>query len=84
MNDKQSDLEQRVADLTAEIARLRRSVFIGFGVMAILLVVGFLDRDLVLIAATIGIVLWAVMHIGTSFATALSRRHVSQSGRHVA
>jgi len=74
MSGKQTELERRVADLTVEIARLRRSVLIGFIVMGILLVVGFVNRDLVVVVAAIGIALWAVAHIGASLGTAVSRR----------
>lgn len=80
MNVREANLEQRVAYLTSEVARLRRLMSIAFSVMAVLFVAGFVDRDLALIVAGISVVLWAVMLIATSFATALNRRNVSRQG----
>jgi len=40
MNDKQTELERQVANLTAEVTRLRRSIIIGFGLLGVLLFFG--------------------------------------------
>ncbi len=83
MNDKQIELERQVAELTREVTHLRRSMVIGFVLLGVLLVVGFVDRDLLMMAAAIGMVLWAVAYLGDTFASLMSRRLQHKRGRDV-
>ncbi len=83
MNDQQIELERQVAQLTIEVTRLRRSMVIGFIVMGILIVVGFQDRDLVMVVAAIGLVLGGVAYIGDTFASVMSRRAHRKRGHDV-
>jgi hypothetical protein len=73
MSNKQIDLERQIAQLTLEVSRLRRFMVIGFVVLALILVVAFVDRDSVMTVAAIGLFIWGIAYIGNTFANVMSR-----------
>jgi 4-hydroxybenzoate polyprenyltransferase len=84
MNDIQADLEKQVANLTLEVARLRRSMFIGFVVLGTLLAVGFIMPALLWCALALGILVFAVAFIGAFLGTIFSRSPRMKRYDHVA
>lgn len=80
MSDRHTELERQISHLTAEVVRLRRLMVIGFAALGVLLVASFIDRDLPMMIAAIGIVVWALTHLSMSLGGALRsyyrrRRH---------
>lgn len=74
MNERQTELEKQVANLTSEIGRLKRSIRVGLLSLAILFAVIFIAPGMLTIVITIAIVLWAVVYLGATFGSVLSRR----------
>jgi len=83
MSDKQVELEKQVANLTAEVARLRRIILIGFSLLGIFLAFAFFAPGLIFIVFAAGIVLWGVAFIGATLGSALSRRSQRKRSRFV-
>ena len=83
MTDRHTELERQISHLTTEVARLRRLVIIGFAALGVLLVAGVIDRDLPMMIAAIGIVIWALAHLSLSLGGAL-RSYYRRKGHDVA
>ena len=73
MRDRQTELERQVSDLAVEIARLRRLVIICFASVGVILIAGFIDRDLPLMIASIGAVVWALGYLCVTVGSSLHR-----------
>ena len=84
MTDKESELERQIEKLTVAVSRLRKAVAVGFVFTGVLLITGFTNRDLMVVVATVGIVLWALAVIGNSLGTALARRYRKSRGHSTA
>jgi hypothetical protein len=81
MSDEQTELERQIFHLTAEVARLRRSVIFGFAVIGVLIVTGFADQTWGMIVGAIVIVIWAVIlmiHVGISLVSVLRRCYIKR------
>lgn len=74
MNDKTLELERQVAQLSAEVTQLRRVTMLGFAIMAIILLAGFINRDWVMTIIATSLILGAVAYVIYTFSSVLSRR----------
>jgi hypothetical protein len=73
MIKEQSELETQVSHLPGEIARLRKLVITCFGVLGVLLVMGFADRELPMMIAGFGAAVWAFGYLCVTVGTSLHR-----------
>ncbi|HEY4415102.1 MAG TPA: hypothetical protein VGO57_05370 [Verrucomicrobiae bacterium] len=83
MIDREAELEKQVAELTTKVARLRRLVIAGFIGLGILLALGLNTSPVMISMLVIGFMVWGIVYIGATLASAWSRRSQRKRGSHV-
>lgn len=82
-NDKQAELERQVANLTTEVAFLKRIIVFGVIALGLLFAMVLAAPALIMIVAAIGIVICGAIYVAATLGSALSRRAQRKRQPHI-